>query len=58
MPTTMSAVNTVYKKFRSKEETKLSIIDYLAFYNEKRIHSKLDYQSSLEFVRTLYRKTD
>ena len=33
------------EKFRTKESAKLSIIHYLAFYNGKRIHSKLSYQS-------------
>ena len=46
-----------YEKFRTKEEAKLSIIDYLAFYNGKRTHSKLGYQSPLEFERVFYRKT-
>lgn len=46
-----------YEKFRTKEEAKLSIIDYLAFYNGKRTHSKLGYQSPLEFERIFYRKT-
>ena len=32
-------------------------IDYLAFYNGKRAHSKLGYQSPLEFERVFYRKT-
>jgi putative transposase len=42
-----------YEKFRTKEAAKLSIIDYLAFYNG----SKLSYQSSLEFERKFYKKT-
>ena len=46
-----------YEKFKTKEEAKLSIIDYLAFYNGKRTHSKLGYQSPLEFERVFYRKT-
>jgi len=46
-----------YEKFRTKEEAKLSIVDYLAFYNGKRTHSKLGYQSPLQFERTFYRKT-
>ena len=45
-----------YEKFKTKEEAKLSIIDYLAFYNGKRTHSKLGYQSPLEFERVFYRK--
>ncbi len=35
----------------------LSIIDYLAFYNGKRIHSTLSYPSPLEFEREFYKKT-
>ena len=45
-----------YKNFRTKEAAKLSIIDYLAFYNGKRTHSKLGYQSPLQFEREFYRK--
>ncbi|MBK6616961.1 MAG: IS3 family transposase [Nitrosomonas sp.] len=45
-----------YEKFRTKEEAKLSIIDYLAFYNGKRTHSKLGYESPLEFERIFHRK--
>ncbi|WP_366925710.1 IS3 family transposase [uncultured Nitrosomonas sp.] len=46
-----------YEKFRTKKEAKLSIVDYLAFYNGKRTHSKLGYQSPLQFERMFYRKT-
>ncbi len=45
-----------YEKFRTKEAAKLSIIDYLAFYNGRRSHSKLGYQSPLNFERGFYRK--
>jgi len=45
-----------YEKFRAKASAKLSIIDYLAFYNGSRSHSKLDYQSPLEFEREFYSK--
>jgi len=45
-----------YEKFRTKEAAKLSIIDYLAFYNGRRIHSKLGYQSPLQFEKDFYRK--
>lgn len=45
-----------YEKFRTKEEAKLSIVDYLASYNGKRTHSKLCYQSPLQFERMFYRK--
>ena len=40
-----------YEKFRTVAEAKLSIIDYLAFYNGKRIHSTLGYKSPLIFER-------
>jgi transposase InsO family protein len=33
------------------------IIDYLAFYNANRAHSKLSYQSPLEFEREFYQNT-
>jgi len=46
-----------YEKFRTKEAAKLSVIDYLAFYNGKRIHSTLTYQSPLEFEREFYKKS-
>ncbi len=46
-----------YEKLKTKEQAKLSIIDYLAFYNGKRAHSKLGYQSPLEFERVFYKKT-
>lgn len=46
-----------YEKFRTKEAAKLSIIDYLAFYNGKRAHSKLSYQSPLEFEREFYKES-
>ena len=45
-----------YEKFRTKEAAKLSIIDYLAFYNGKRTHSILGYKSPLEFEREFQRK--
>ena len=46
-----------YEKFKTKEKAKLSIIDYLAFYNGKRSHSKLGYQSPMQFEHIFYRKT-
>jgi putative transposase len=46
-----------YERFKTKLSAKLSIIDYLAFYNGKRAHSKLGYQSPLQFERDFYRKT-
>jgi putative transposase len=45
-----------YEKFRTKEAAKLSVIDYLAFYNGKRTHSKLGYKTPLDFEREFYRK--
>ena len=45
-----------YESFRTKATAKLSIIDYLAFYNGRRTHSKLGYQSPLQFEREFYRK--
>jgi transposase InsO family protein len=45
-----------YEKFRTKEAAKLSIIDYLAFYNGRRTHSKLGYLSPLDFERDFYKK--
>ena len=46
-----------YEKFKNKEAAKLSIIDYVAFYNGKRAHPKLDYHSSLEYECIFWRKT-
>lgn len=46
-----------YKKFRNKEAAKLSIIDYVAFYNGKRAYSKLGYHSPLEYEHIFWRKT-
>ncbi len=46
-----------YGKSRAKEAAKLGIIDYLAFYNGKRTHSKLGCQAPLEFEREFYKKT-
>jgi len=45
-----------YEKFRTKAAAKPSVIDYLAFYNGRRSHSKLGYQSPLNFERGFYRK--
>jgi putative transposase len=45
-----------YGRFKTKESAKLSVIDYLAFYNGKRSHSKLGYQSPLLYERDFYRK--
>jgi putative transposase len=45
-----------YVKFRDKASAKLGIIDYLAFYDGKRSHSKLGYQSPLQYERDFYRE--
>ncbi|WP_228125224.1 IS3 family transposase [Candidatus Methylospira mobilis] len=44
-----------YEKFKTQEAAKLSVIDYLAFYNGRRSHSILGYQTPLEFEREFYR---
>ena len=45
-----------YERVRTKEAAKLSVIDYVAFYNGKRAHSKLGYQPPLDFEREFYKK--
>jgi putative transposase len=45
-----------YEIFNTQASAKLSVIDYLAFYNGKRPHSKLGYQSPLQYERDFYRK--
>jgi transposase InsO family protein len=44
-----------YEKFKTHEAAKLSVIDYLAFYNGRRSHSTLGYLSPIEFEREFYR---
>ncbi len=44
-----------YEKFKTQEAAKLSVIDYLAFYNGRRSHSTLGYQSPIEFERKFSR---
>ncbi len=43
-----------YEKFKTREEAKLSIIDYLAFYNGRRSHSKLGNLSPKQFEHNFY----
>lgn len=43
-----------YEKFKNQAAAKLSVIDYLAFYNGRRSHSTLGYQSPLEFEQKFY----
>ena len=45
-----------YERFRTVAEAKLSVIDYLAFYNGKRIHSMLGYKSPLTFEQDFLRQ--
>ena len=45
-----------YERFRTNEAAKLSVIDYMTFYNGKRAHSKLGFQSPLDFEREFYKK--
>ena len=45
------------EKFRTKESVKLSIIDYLAFYNGKGTHSKLSYQSPIQYEWEIYKQS-
>jgi transposase InsO family protein len=42
-----------YEKFATQQAAKLSIIDYLAFYNGQRLSSVLGYQSPLQFESNL-----
>ena len=43
-----------YEKLKTQEAAKLSVIDYLAFYNGRRSHSTLGYQSPIEFEQEFY----
>ena len=40
-----------HEKFRAKEAAKLSVLDYLAFYNSRRLHSTLGNKSPFNFER-------
>lgn len=44
-----------YEKFKTQDATKLSVIDYLAFYNSRRSHSTLGCQSPITFEREFSR---
>ena len=44
------------EKFTIREQAKLSVIDYLAFYHGRRPHSKLGYQIPMEFERDYFSK--
>lgn len=46
-----------YERFCSKAGAKLSIVDYIAFYNGQRMHSTLGYKSPMIFEQEFYRKT-
>lgn len=43
-----------YGKFKTKAAAKLSVVDYLAFYNGRRSHSALGYQTPIEFEREFF----
>lgn len=43
-----------YEKFRTKAAAKLSVIDYLAFYNGRRSHSTINYMTPIEFERDFF----
>jgi putative transposase len=45
-----------YEKFSAKASAKLSVIDYLAFYNGKRTIPKSGYQTPLQYGRDFYKK--
>lgn len=45
-----------HERFKTREAAKLSVIDYFAFYNGRRSHSKLGYQTPLDFERAYYDK--
>jgi len=38
-----------YEKFKNQEEAKLSVVYYVAFYNDHRPYSTSGYQSPIEF---------
>ena len=42
------------ERFETRDQAKSNVIDYLAFYNGRRPHSKLRYKTPLEFERDYY----
>ncbi|MBE0470796.1 MAG: transposase [Methyloprofundus sp.] len=44
-----------YETFKTQDAEKLSVIDYVAFYHGKRLHSALGYQSPLELEREYFK---
>lgn len=43
-----------YEKYKTKAAAKLSVVDYLAFYNGRQSHSALGYQTPIEFEREFF----
>lgn len=46
-----------YERFSRKATAKLSILDYIAFYNGQRMHSTLGYKTPIAFEREFYCKS-
>ena len=46
-----------FEKLTSKKIAKMSMIDYITFYNSQRIHSVLNYKTPLTFEQEFYKKT-
>ncbi|MGZ8911056.1 MAG: integrase core domain-containing protein [Methylococcaceae bacterium] len=44
-----------YEKFKTQKAAKLSVIEYLAFYNGRQSHSTWGYQSPIEFEREFFK---
>ena len=45
-----------YERFKTRAEAALSVVDYFAFYNGRRSHSKLGYQTPLAYEKAYYNK--